>query len=290
MKLKPNGGLQVSVSELKTWLTCNRKFLYGEYHAKSKHAPPGAMDLGGIFHKAAEEIALKKRLPDILAVEAVDKWKKLFDDYELDPKLEATLNDGIIYLRKAVPGLRDFWEVNPPGEVLQLEQAASLELGDHTIVGRPDAIIKRQNELWHRQIKTAAASTSITLTESKYALDWHEAVYIYMAEMHHKKAVAGTELLLCRKTKVPSFFQSFILRDERELGETINTVRLTCDKIAVRLTADEREERFPMNPTACTTWNRTCMFLPVCRKLHDLSEGDFITKEDRYGDVCKGKS
>lgn len=284
MELLDNG-LFISVSELKVYTKCPEKFRLGEFLSIQKKRLPDAREFGSCFHKGAEVLA--ERGLDAVAeatAEVLTLHAKQWADFNLDnPELEKQYEDETAWLERVFPLLAEMWRERGIAPVVQeAEKEHRLKLGNHIIVGRPDAVVAHNGLLWHRQLKTSAATVSVTNNLARYALDWHEAVYIMMLRQDFNLPVVGTELTVARKVKLHNkskpeqvFYRDWILRGQTELDETLSDIQSLCDTIHHELSREAKRPggRLPRNPQACVDWNRTCDFLNVCRGTLAISDG-----------------
>lgn len=160
--------------------------------------------------------------------------------------------------------------------VLAAEEAWECHIGPHTIVGRPDLVIEREEGVYHVQHKTLNKYKGFDAYAQAYELDWHEPAYALAAiERGYGDRYRGTILNILRKTNEPSFYRTRIVIDEWKLK---NFKQDVTQVIALMY----RSER-PRNPQSCFNYNTKCFLHAECWGM-DFGQMEWGEREPDYVD------
>jgi len=132
-----------------------------------------------------------------------------------------------------------------PDETLLIEEPIEMPLGVHTLVGRPDRVIRYQGKLWHVQNRTLSDRTNIPIYLAGAERDLHELAYAAM--ICHKYGVetaqyGGTLMNIVRKVskkklaEAPdaAFVKEFIPIQVDQIQDGIGDLeQIACDMAAI---------------------------------------------------------
>jgi hypothetical protein len=161
--------------------------------------------------------------------------------------------------------------------------------GSHSLVGRLDALVRWNGNVWHLQHKTVPTNKALPTYAEQQRTDWHECVYQRMAESRYEN-VAGTLLNCIRKVSMKTAlaspmtaFQSFFLpRSEVEINEAFADIEQEIEDMAAEQAGTKR---YIKNRSFCAGayGNKICAFKEVCDGIISIDDSDrFVTLEPRY--------
>jgi len=232
--------MKLNVSAAKAFLTDQLDWYYA-YHLRrvpKGHVMPLA--LGTVWHilmeyyarttsKEAAKHQAQLEIYEILNEAPQDEWAEDFQQ-----EVEMLFN------------LFDLYEDNiTPDETLLIEEPIEMPLGVHTLVGRPDRVIRYQDKFWHVQNRTLSDRTNIPIYLAAAERDLHELAYA--ALICHKYGVetteyGGTLMNIVRKVsrkklvEAPNaaFVQEFIPISPVQVREgLLDLEQIVCDMAAI---------------------------------------------------------
>ena len=224
-------GLHVSVSQVKSWLMCPRKYQFQYVLGAEPEHRPVALALGTAVHRALEafyeHLQVHHAPPSVEAVATafVDRWA-----VEVRDPLPLRFDDG-----QDADGVKDqgvalleaFCRQGfMPDEVLAVEQPFAVELVDPAtaevcdipLIGAIDLVARHQGRVWLVEHKTAARR----FTADRIAYDFQPTCYLLAARtlgLEHP-AAAFQVLLKTRKPTVETIPLNRTDNDENEMIDT----------------------------------------------------------------------
>lgn len=224
-------GLHVSVSQVKAWLMCPRKYAHSYVWGTEPADRPVALAFGTAVHRALESFyehlqahgtrptmdEVQTAFVDRWAVEVRDPLPLLFDE---DQTADQARDLGV-----AVMGAfyRDGFQ---PDEVIAVEQPFAVELFDPDtaevcdlpLVGAIDLVARHQGRVWLVEHKTAARR----FTPDRIAYDFQPTSYLLAARnLGLPNPSAAFQLLL--KTRKPACETVPLTRVPKDEDEFVDT-------------------------------------------------------------------
>jgi CRISPR/Cas system-associated exonuclease Cas4 (RecB family) len=205
-------GLHVSVSQIKSWLMCPRKYQYQYVLGTEPAHRPVALAFGTACHRALEAfyeyLQAHGRKPPVDQVQTafVDRWAVEVGDplpllFDEDQTADQAKDQGVALLGA-------FYQQGfVPDEVIAVEQPFGIELVDPEtaevcdipMVGAIDLVARHQGRVWMIEHKTAARR----FTADRIAWDFQPTSYLFAARnLGLDNPAAAFQILL--KTKKPS--------------------------------------------------------------------------------------
>lgn len=224
-------GLHVSVSQVKSWLMCPRKYQFQYVLGAEPAHRPVALAFGTAVHRALE--SFYERLRDDGRKPSVDEVQTAFVDrwaVEVRDPLPLRYDDG-----QDADGLKDMGvalldafcrQGFVPDEVLAVEQPFAMELVDPQtgevcdipLVGAIDLVARHQGRVWLIEHKTAARR----FTADRIAYDFQPTCYLHAArDLGLDNPAAAFQILL--KQKKPTVETIPLTRTENDVNEMIDT-------------------------------------------------------------------
>jgi len=224
-------GLHVSVSQVKAWIMCPRKYAHSYVWGTAPAHRPVALAFGTAVHRALEmfyeHLQAHGSKPSVDEVQTafVDRWTVevrdplplLFDDETPDQckdlgvaLMGAFCQQGFV-----------------PDEVLAVEQPFGIELVDPEtgevcdipLVGAIDLVAQHQGKVWLVEHKTAARR----FTPDRITWDFQPTCYLHASRsLGLENPTAAFQILL--KTKKPTCETIPLTRDQASVHEMIDTV------------------------------------------------------------------
>jgi len=258
----------ISVSDLKLHVLCPMKFHY-QYNLKRgiKREEP-AQELGTLAHEI-----LKLKLKG-------------------DPGWEVLANsDCGVKEWPSIQAILKVWKPDERWKILHVEEELRLPIGQHTLVGRPDAVVEWLGGYWHLQHKTIASSKPPAIFAEVQRTDWHECVYQRMLEEQGYTPFRGTILNMIRKLALKNIVDdpmkaveiAYLPRTNVEVDKTMSDIRHRLHRIYL-----EKSETWTIEKTrsACggIFGNSLCQYKGVCDGWQKLEDNIFSDLEVRYGE------
>lgn len=224
-------GLHVSVSQVKSWLMCGRKYQFQYVLGAEPEHRPVALAFGTAVHRALEafyeHLQAHPAPPPVEAVATafVDRWV-----VEVRDPLPLRFDDG-----QDADGVKDMGialmgafcqQGFVPDEVLAVEQPFAMELVDPQtaevcdipLVGAIDLVARHQGRVWLVEHKTAARR----FTPDRIQYDLQISAYVATARtLGLDHPAAAFQILL--KTKKPTVETIPLNRTENDEHEMIDT-------------------------------------------------------------------
>lgn len=258
----------ISVSDLKLHVTCPMKFNYAYRLKRGIDYLEDAQDLGTVAHDVLR-----------LKLQKNDDWKVRVED---------------ACKAKEWPSVKEIlkvWEPDPRWEIIHVEKELRLPIGQHTLVGRPDAVVRWLDGYWHLQHKTMASSRPPALFAEVQRTDWHEAVYQRMLEAEGFTPFKGTILNMIRKLALKNVIDdpmkaveiAYLPRSKEEVDKAMWDIGRRIERI-------DFESLYPhnieMTRQSCGGMfgNRLCAYKGVCDGWLDINSPSFVNIEPRYGE------
>lgn len=234
--------LHVSVSQLKTYLTCPRKYELTYVRGIEPAFTPVALAFGSAFHAAAgyyyRTVQRAKCPPPLEAVIQVfaDEWRVVADGPF--PLQDEDHDDPVDHLDRAAKMLHVFYSnatAAPPANVEAVELAFSIELHDpatgaaldERLVGAIDLVLADDKKRTVVELKTSAKRWS----QDQIAYDLQPTAYRLAARQLGLGDV-GLQLHVFTKTKSPfAQLEEFHrgLHDEDDLLRTVTSILRAID-------------------------------------------------------------
>ena len=225
-------GLYVSVSQVKTWLMCPRKYELKYIRGAAPEFVPVNLAFGSAFHEAlagyynelkVSGIPLRRDL--VLDVFRA-AWAKAAEG---EVPLQAEDDDGAdpgVMIDKGVSMLHAFYEQAGIPEVVAVEHGFAITLQDidtgqpleEQLVGTMDLLIREEDRVVVVEHKTAARK----YTEDQLRYDFQPTAYQIAARESGLGDVA-LRFQVVTKTKVPAVQVTNIYRDERDEQDFLRT-------------------------------------------------------------------
>jgi hypothetical protein len=260
---------RLSVSQLKAVLVCPQ-YAHFKYVVGRGVAPSTALTLGSLWH-----LAMASHL------EPNSDRQKAYED-----ALATAPNEVLTKWDALLPAL-ETWRMPDGWEIVQVEQALTLELTSAILIGTPDTIVRWNGGFWHLQHKTLAPGIPLDVFGELTRTDWHECVYELMLAQAGFNPVRGTILNIVRKLSAKTIAASphtalsiqYITRTPIDITTAMGDV----DHLAHLLYTDEIYCGLK-NRAACAGpyRNHLCEYKPVCDNQCDLADPRFIDLESRY--------
>lgn len=297
--------MKVSNSEIETWRTCRRRWMYKYYlwRARPADAPVGPLTLGSIVHLGLEEYYRDGTDPCKVATDyyiaEAEKW----------PESKIGLANDSSLAQAMLSGYLDWIEetgVDANLELTGVEQVVEMELRpDIVLRGKLDQVVKRADGAhMFLDFKTAPQTAppphlQILSQFRVYALlragtlnEWTDGAY-YQILKKVKRTVAAK----------PPFFTRYEVRwSANEMRAAWNHVLSTVDEIAAARNAldnagpvDQITHHYVAPPHATRDCGWRCEFLPICKLTDDTPrwrqalDERFITldPDERYSSDIK---
>lgn len=253
---------------------------YNEYILhRGSAARSMALDIGSLAHVALET---KLRGGD---------WIAACEEYLAGLPIEVggDVGDDFEILRPSLA----LWTPPDDWEIIGVEQELDVECGEHTIVGRLDAIVLWGGLYWHLQHKTLAPTVPLPAYAELQRTDWHECVYQRMAERAGYTPFGGTILNVIRKQSRKSLAEKgpanalvppqYLPRDEQGVDEAMADLAQLIDDIAG---GADGSRRVVKQRTACAGpfRNSLCIYKPVCDGTDTINSERYVDLEPRYSE------
>jgi hypothetical protein len=184
-------------------------------------------------------------------------------------------------------GFQDFHRQMKAYETLEVESAYEIDFRGHTILCRPDAVIKGVGggSLWSLQIKTSARH----LSAHALSVQWspHEALYKTAISLKYSAPVAGTFLVQYIKTQTPKIFTQVFTLPDYQREQILRSVEQTLTDME---RYETEEDEAPMHTNSCYDWTTGagCPFITVCH--HGAQPEDFYGPAvNRYPEFPGGR-
>jgi len=224
-------GLHVSVSQVKSWLMCSRKYQFQYVLGAEPAHRPVALAFGTAVHRALE--SFYERLRDDGRQPSVDEVQTAFVDrwaVEVSDPLPLLFDDGqdagqVRDLGVSLMGA--FCQQGfVPDEVLAVEQPFAMELVDPQtaevcdipLIGAIDLVARHQGRVWLVEHKTAARR----FTPDRIAYDFQPTCYLMASRtLGLDHPAAAFQILL--KQKKPAVETIPLTRTENDESEMIDT-------------------------------------------------------------------
>jgi len=271
--------MKLSVSHLKEHITCPA---FAHFRNVLRVGPASralALDVGTAWHLTMQRLHHPTAPADIFSVE---------QELEEAVHTGAMSGDAFSTWQEILRPVALVWSPPPEWSVVTVEQEYSVPLGKHTLVGRPDAVVKWNGTYWHLQHKTVAASVPLGVYGELQRTDWHECAYQKMLEAAGYSPVTGTILVCCRKF-VKSRIQANPLAaiDIQYLARSTEVVEqafLDMWEGACGIALEGVGGRIIRHPNACggAYRNSLCPYRGVCFDGKSLADMGFINIPDRY--------
>lgn len=226
-------GLHVSVSQIRTWLGCPRKYAHSYVWGTEPAHRPVALAFGTAVHRALEAFyenlqahgtrppvdQVQTAFVDRWAVEVRDPLPLLFDDGQ----------DADIVRDQGVALLGAFYQQGfIPDEVIAVEKPFAIELVDPEtaevcdipLVGAIDLVARHQGRVWCVEHKSAARRFS----PDRIAYDFQPTCYLFAARtLGLDNPASAFQVLL--KTKKPACETIPLNRDRASEIEMLDTFK-----------------------------------------------------------------
>lgn len=157
----------------------------------------------------------------------------------------------------------------------------------HYLIGKTDAVMEWERKVWLLEHKT----TSITgdIFYNRFWLDIQPTGYIYGIWKSTGVRPAGFLLSVVKKPNkrasdqlAVDFEREPYLRSDADLAEfETDIVRIAEDYEHAAVT-----NRWYRNTHACTSWNRRCYFIEVCKRNQEIVPDEFRTRELDYAQLA----
>jgi CRISPR/Cas system-associated exonuclease Cas4 (RecB family) len=226
-------GLHVSVSQIKSWLMCPRKYAHSYVWGTAPAHRPVALAFGTAVHRALE--MFYERLRDAGSKPPVDEVQTAFVDrwaVEVRDALPLLFDEGQSADQAkdlGVAMLGAFYQQGfVPDQVLAVEQPFGIELPDPEtggvmdipLVGAIDLVARHQGRVWLIEHKTAARR----FTPDRITWDFQPTSYLLAARsLGLDNPAAAFQILL--KTKKPSCETIPLTRDQASEIEMLDTFK-----------------------------------------------------------------
>lgn len=232
----------INISALETWLACRRLWHY-TYELKRGH--------------------------------------ELSTDYFTEGKNWHALCEGVRQLEVADPywmheGFKQWtlWLEEHPEFVLRdKELTLKAPLGEHTILGRLDALATWMGQYFHVQYKTLRPNANVHMQSCLKQHSYHELAYRYLAEAHGYTPWGGTLLVTVRKVTQgnPLIVQPLCPESSETFKEDIAELERYCNEMYFLPRHRNRKACFGQFES------RPCQYMNVCfgpDKIEDFPERD----------------
>lgn len=229
--------MKINVSAVKTFLYDQLDWFY-QYHLRRvprRHEP--ALELGSLWHILLEEFTKTgsreeaKNAGQLAVGEATKKIDSPLVISEFEHAAEGLFNLFDAY--------KERYEFD---ETLLIESPLETQLlgGPHTLVGRPDRVVRYQGKLWHVQNRTLSDRTVMPVYLAAAERDLHELAYAFLIQRHfklHQDAYGGTLMNIVRKVSKKklaedpdaAFVQEFIPIAPEQVAEAIEDIIQVAD-------------------------------------------------------------
>lgn len=261
--------MQVSISDYLTWKDCHYKFVAKK--ELGRWVPPSSvLKLGTVAHKLFEHKLLGTDIQKL----------------ELAGMLGGLSSADLKYWGHIAQAIREYV---PEYRVLHTEYPLSMPVfGEHTLVGRLDAVTVRDGLMWSTQVKTIRSGDAVAHALHKVLWSPHEIAYANMAE-HNGLQLAGTHIVLLKKLSAkaekdgePVLVEFWLERDKQLEQQLFDDILDSIEEMALK--GPETK-----NTLACLGMfgNQPCPLMAHCfhgvpmDALPDLS----YTLENRYEDL-----
>lgn len=264
--------MKVNVSAVKTFLYDQLDW-YFAYHLKRvpiRREP--ALELGTAWHQLMEEFARSgdraKAKAGVEPFEEAEYLLDLFDHYNERFQFDETL-------------------------LIEAPLETQLLGGPHTLVGRPDRVVRYQSKLWHVQNRTLSDRAVMPVYLAAAERDLHELAYAYLIQRHfklHPDQYGGTLMNIARKVSRKklvedpdaAFVQEFIPIDSAQVAEAIEDIIQVADDMEAIISGRRRAVQ-NRDSDRGRFGNRLSPYFEVRRGRQTLyEESSFKTTESRY--------
>jgi hypothetical protein len=181
-------------------------------------------------------------------------------------------------------GAFDEWqEEKKAWDITVLETEVPLETFSSpgiTLIGRPDAIVRWNGQIWHLQHKSVRASMPVALYLEQLRRSWHEAAYRQMiSERYPNEPYGGSFLVLARKLKNPPFLVvTPVLVTEKDAAGALTELRHYG--VIMNHVSQTNMLAHPPNRNSCygAFGNSKCVYFDAC--YNGTTEG--LVHDDPY--------
>lgn len=272
--------MKLNVSAVKTFLYDQQDWYYAYVLKRVPRRPEMALHLGTLWHLLLEEYA-RSGIKD----EAKESGRKHIEALASQLGMEPAANPGFVdeFLDDSehLFNLFDAYEERQKfDETLAIEGAIEMPIlgGPHTLIGRPDRVVRHQGKLWHVQNRTLSDRTVMGVYLAAAERDLHELAYAAMISHHYGEPLSkygGTYMNICRKVSKKklaedpqgAFIQEFIPIDPKQVAEAIEDIAQVADDMASIVTGSRR-----------------------CVQARETDKGRFGNRLSAYFDVKRGRA
>lgn len=201
--------MQLNVSAVKTYLRSPLEWYYAHHLRRVPRTLTVPLEVGLVWHALMESFYSNGRFKDVALASGQDFYKSRRDaaveagfDQTSPDKFEKFIHDSDLIFR-----LFDIWtDPIPDAEIIAVETPIELPLPgmSHTLIGKPDVLIRWQRKLWHHQHRTLSDRTSMATYLDAAPRDLHELAYAWLIVHGHGSGYApsdygGTYFNIARK-------------------------------------------------------------------------------------------
>jgi hypothetical protein len=224
--------VKINVSAVKTFLYDQLDW-YFQYHLRRvpRRFEP-ALELGSLWHGLLEEFAKTG------SREAAKAWAHMSIE-KASVGISPEYVDDAEHMLNLFDAYKERYEFD---ETLLIEAPLETQLlgGPHTLVGRPDRVVRYQGKLWHVQNRTLSDRTVMPVYLAAAERDLHELAYAFLIQRHfklHQDQYGGTLMNIVRKVSKKklaedpdaAFVQEFIPIAPEQVAEAIEDIIQVAD-------------------------------------------------------------
>jgi len=290
--------MQVNVSAIKTYLSNPTEWFY-RYHLRRvpRRAPESYFSSGSFWHSLMEQTIHSGGTYD-LTTWGSEKLEEILLRVSRYPDSLATIEktrDECERLLLLLPNLPTRFI---PSETIAIEEPieSALPGSPHTLIGRPDRIIKMHNKFWHMQYKTISDRTSIPIFIATRSRDLHELAYAWLICGHLRcplEEYGGSYFSITRKLSrkaikerpADAFVQELIPIDALAVHDAISDIKTIASDMQATI---DGSRRLIQNRDADTNrfGNVLSAYFDVFREKVSLADDSlFMDATDPYADA-----
>ena len=286
--------IPISVSEIKLFISNQLAWYYTYVKKRIPIRFELALEVGQFWHTLMEAFYTQGRSKQAASVAAMEWLSKHPASDDHHPKSREFIAECTTLLHLFESNWTD---PCPEAETLSVETPIAMALGEYTLIGKPDRVIKYVDKWWHMQHRSLSGRTNLDLYFETAQNDLHELVYSWLCQHHFGISFeqwGGTLFNVIRKPSTKSYdAESMIVRAfipitkpniYRALGEIEQVLKDMEDiRSGIRVPIQNREldrGRFG---------NSRSPYFPVTMGTASLDDPLLFTDTiDRYADIPDG--
>lgn len=258
--------MRINVSEMRHYLRCPAYHVYSDERNRHPHGFSLAPTLGTAWHRAMRCLFETGDHPRALIL--LEQDTALVCERTPKTKRAQAHRDSEVLCNAF-----EAFQLPTDWEVLVVEEQLEMPLGQHTVFGTPDLVIRRKGQVWHVQHKTLSGSASVPAYMRGIQRSWHEAVYNELIAQKLKIRPAGVICIVARKLSLKAAQaapEALTVMEYMPLTALQVTTALDdFESLATRLQAEQqlRNEvgvRPLQNRDSCFSNNSLCAYVDVC--------------------------